>query len=111
MRYFYRPDHPQADKFGMVEASETVDYSGSWVTSVISDTMQPLKHHGTGRVIDSKAKFRAETRAIGAVEIGNEPIRSRAPVRLDKRQRREDIRKAVYDLRNGHRPPPVVFND
>lgn len=67
---------------------------------VISDTMVPTKHMASGQVIDSKAKFRAETRATGCVELGNEPIRPRAPVLLDKGQRREAIQKAVYHLRN-----------
>lgn len=68
---------------------------------VISDTMQPLKHMGTGEMIDSKAKFRAATRASGCVEIGNEPIKSRPNVKLDGGKRRDDIRRAIYELRNG----------
>ncbi len=67
---------------------------------VISDTMEPLRHMGTGKVLDSKAKFRAETRASGCVELGNEPIKPRAPVKLDRGKRRDDIRKTIYDLRN-----------
>lgn len=69
---------------------------------VISDTMEPTKHMGTGRIIDSKAKFRADTKASGCIEIGNEAIKPRIPVKLDGGKRREDIRKAIYDLRNGH---------
>lgn len=72
-----------------------------WVTGVISDNMAPLKHHGTGRVIDSKAKFRADTRACGAVEIGNEAPRARKAIPLDRGQRREAIRKSFYEARNG----------
>ncbi len=68
--------------------------------SVISDTMAPLRHMGTGRVIDSKAKFRADTKASGCVEIGNEQVKPRAPIKLDSGQRRETIRKVIYDLRN-----------
>ena len=68
---------------------------------VISDTMIPAKHHGTGQVIDSKAKFRQATRASGCIEIGNEIIKPRAPVKLNSGQRRDDIRKAIYHLKNG----------
>ena len=69
---------------------------------VISDTMDPLRHHGTGEIIDSKAKFRAATKACGAIELGNEvPRMVRQAIRLDKRQRREDIKRAIYELRNG----------
>lgn len=68
---------------------------------IISDTMIPLKHMGTGQVIDSKAKYRQATRASGCIELGNEPIKPRVPVKLDSGQRREAIRKTIYDLRNG----------
>lgn len=68
---------------------------------VISDTMIPTKHMGTGQVLDSKAKFRAATRASGCIEIGNETIKPRIPEKLDSGKRREAIRKSIYDLRNG----------
>lgn len=67
---------------------------------VISDTMAPTKHMGTGEVLDSKAKFRSATRASGCIEIGNETVKPRIPEKLDGGQRREAIRKAIYDLRN-----------
>lgn len=67
---------------------------------VISDTMEPTKHHGTGRMIDSKRAFSKETRAIGCVELGNEAIKPRVPIPLDRGQRRDAIRKTLYDLRN-----------
>ena len=35
---------------------------------VISDTMAPTKHMGTGEVLDSNAKFRSATRASGCIE-------------------------------------------
>lgn len=70
---------------------------------VISDTMAPTKHMGTGEVLDSKAKFRSATRASGCVEIGNETIRPRAPIPLSREQRKDDIRRTVYNLRNGIR--------
>lgn len=42
---------------------------------VISDTMDPLVHPATGRLMDSKSQFRAITRAAGCVEVGNETQR------------------------------------
>ena len=68
---------------------------------VISDTMSPTKHMATGQIFDSKAKFRATTRATGCVEIGSESIKPRAPIKLDGGKRREAIRKSIYELRNG----------
>ncbi len=44
---------------------------------VISDTMPPTKHMGTGKIHDSKAAFRADTRAVGCVEVGNDPAARR----------------------------------
>ena len=105
--FVYRPKHPQADEFGMVLADIAgPKYSGDQAVYVISDTMEPLKHHGTGAIIDSKARFRADTKACGAVEIGNEPIKPRQPIKLDKRERREAIAKSIYQLKNGH----IAFN-
>ena len=71
--------------------------------SVISDTMQPLRHMATGKVIDSKSQFRNETKASGCVEIGNDPIRPRQRIELDRRQRADDIRRTIYELKNGRR--------
>lgn len=68
---------------------------------VISDSMPAMKHMATGETIDSKAKFRQATKAAGCIELGNEPIRNRAPIKLDSGKRREAIRKTIYDLRNG----------
>ncbi len=101
MSWIYRPNHPKANSNGMVQRSEVHGYLKSAAPNVISDTMDPTRHMGSGQVIDSKAKFRAETRATGCVEIGNEPIRARRPVVLDKGQRREAIQKSIYQLRNG----------
>ena len=68
---------------------------------VVSDSMEPLRHHGTGRMISSKREFSRETRRAGMVELGNESIKPRKPIRLDKGQRKEAIRKSIYQLRNG----------
>lgn len=94
MRYIYRN--------GKVIEADLASYEPRpWITGIISDHMEPARHMGSGRVIDSKAKFRAETKATGCIELGNEPIRPRVPIKLDKAQRRDDIRRTVYNLRNG----------
>ncbi len=68
---------------------------------VISDTMNPTRNHADGRVYDSKAKFRSATKAMGCIEIGNErPGKPRQPIKLDRRERREHIKRAIYELRN-----------
>lgn len=39
---------------------------------IASDTMEPLRHMSNGQMYDSKSRFRAETRARGLTEVGNE---------------------------------------
>jgi hypothetical protein len=88
----------------LVDKSQAYDEPKLWKTGIISDIMEPTKHMASGRVIDSKARFRAETKATGCIEIGDQPIRPRIPVRLDKSQRKEAVRKAFYMVRNGYKP-------
>lgn len=68
--------------------------------AVIRDTMDPLRHHGTGKITDSKSRFRQMTRDSGCVEIGNE----RPPLRVPTKPAgnlKDDMRKAIWQLRNG----------
>lgn len=101
MRFIYRPKHPKADEFGMIDADLDYGYERGSAPAVISDTMAPIKHMGTGRVLDSKARFRADTKASGCIEIGNETPKARQPIPLDRRSRREAIARSIYELRNG----------
>jgi hypothetical protein len=50
----------------------------------------------------SKKKFRDATRASGCVELGNDvfTMKNRKPVQLDRRKRVDDIRRAIYELKN-----------
>jgi hypothetical protein len=77
--------------------------SGSAAPNVISDIMPETRHMVTGRYHTSKAAFRAETKAAGCIEVGNDPAitRPRKPVPLSREKRRDDIRRTIYDLRNG----------
>lgn len=87
----------------VVEKGGSLDievYEHNSAPYVISDSMDGLKHHGTGRITDSKSEFRKMTKAAGCLEVGNEKIQPRKPIRLDRRQRREDIKRSIYDLRN-----------
>jgi len=98
--FVYRPKHPNADENGMVPLSVANADERGRGPYVISDSMQPLKHMGTGRILDSKSEFRKETRSSGCIEIGNEQSKPRIPIQLDRRERKEAIRKAIYQLRN-----------
>jgi hypothetical protein len=73
---------------------------------VISDTMDHLRHMADGKYYDSKSQFRKATRAAGCFEIGNEVatvLKPRKPIELPRAQRREDIKRAFYEARNGNR--------
>jgi hypothetical protein len=90
----------------LVEKEKAEPLPGYATFSYISDHMDPLFHHAAMRRIDSKSEFRQETKNHGCVEVGNTPNygakRLFTPT-LDKRQRREDIQKTVYHLKNGIR--------
>jgi hypothetical protein len=73
----------------------------------ISDTMEPTRNMANGKYYTSKAAFRAATKAAGCIEIGNETkylTKKRKAVKLDKKQRRDDIKKAINDLKYGNAP-------
>jgi len=70
---------------------------------VISDEMPATRHMADNRLYTSKSKFRATTRAHGCVEVGNETatlLKPREPIKLDRRKRADDIRRAIYQLKN-----------
>lgn len=70
---------------------------------VISDEMAPTRHMADCKIYTSKTKFRQATRAHGCVEVGTETptlLKARAPVTLDRGQRRDAIRQAIHQLRN-----------
>lgn len=70
------------------------------------DEMVPTRHMINNKYYTSKKKFRDETKARGCIEVGNDtnPLTAqRKPRKLNKRQRRDDIKRAVWELRNGRR--------
>ena len=104
-RYLYRPDHPYCDENGMIEAELAgPKYTSNQATYVIGDEMPPTRHMADSQFYTSKSKFRETTRAHGCIEIGSETnymLKPRKPVSLDRGKRREDIKKAIYNIRNG----------
>lgn len=117
MRYFHQPDNPLANERGMVDEEAYAMYkylhsedkraiigNREVVINFISDTMDGTRHMCNGKIYDSKSKFRQVTKQHGCIEVGNEEkhmMKPRQPKKLDKRQRRDDIRKAIYELKNG----------
>ncbi len=105
-RWLYRPQHNAANSNGMVDADLVCDDGQGSGPYVISDEMPLTRHMADGQHFTSKSKFRANTKAHGCIELGNEIptlTRPRQPERLDRGQRREDIRRTIYELRNGIR--------
>ena len=79
-------------------------HSGNSAAYVISDTMDPTLHHADCKMYTSKKKFRDATRAAGLIEYGNDlKITPRKIIPMDPAKRRDDIRRTIYDLRNGRR--------
>lgn len=86
---------------------QMTDGNGVVTMNFISDTMEPTQHMVDGKFYTSKAAFRAATKAAGCIEIGNETkhvLKKRDSIKLDKRKRRDDIRKAINDLKYGNVP-------
>ena len=78
-------------------------YESDGAPNVISDTMPDLRHMADGRYYSSKSKFRAATKAHGCIEVGSDStiLAPRKAVPLSREKRRDDIRRTVYNLRNG----------
>lgn len=103
MALIYRPDHPAANENGMIDARRAPRREGAFV---ISDEIAPTRHMCDGKYYTSKAKFRQTTRDFDCVEVGNETgtlLKPRKPIMPDRKQRRDDIRQAIHDLKNGRR--------
>lgn len=102
MRLVYRPNHPSANENGMVDLEVAGPPASAPATYVISDEMDATQHMASGRYLTSKKKFRDETKAYGCVELGNDVYtqKPRQLVKLDRRERREAIQRAIYELRN-----------
>ena len=66
--------------------------------AVISDNMNMLKHHGTGKFTDSKRAFSRMTKDAGLVEYGTDMPKPRNPIRLSKEERVRDIKNAIEYL-------------
>ena len=96
----YRPDHPLANDNGMVPLRLAGHREVNSATYVISDTMDHMKHPATGRMIDSKAEFRRDTRLSGCVEVGTDPAASRAKPTHEPSMSEivTDVRRSIAEL-------------
>jgi hypothetical protein len=69
---------------------------------VISDTMAPTKHMGTGRIHDSKSEFRKDTRALGLEEVGTDRSRGHERNRYQPTTGEivQDVKRSIDELRS-----------
>jgi hypothetical protein len=78
-------------------------FTANAAPNVISDIMPETRHMANNKHYTSKSEFRKATKAAGCIEIGNETatlLKPRQPVTMSRTQRREDIKRAIYQLRN-----------
>lgn len=75
--------------------------------AIITDGMGPLMHPVTGKVMDSKAAFRAATRAAGYEEVGNEIAAHLAPPRAAPGDVKADVKRAIDMVEQGHVAAPI----
>lgn len=120
--FTWKPDHPLADKDGWVDKAALKEYyqagfdgqddmayiDGNHKVSVhyIPDEMPATRHMIDGKYYTSKHRFRNETRARGCVEVGNETatlLKPRQRIEPSRAERRNDIKRAIYEIRNGRR--------
>lgn len=79
-------------------------YASASAPQIITDELPTaLRHMATGRMHTSKSEFRKDTKASGCIEKGDDSslYSPRKPVVMDRGQRREAIKRAIYELRNG----------
>lgn len=105
--YFYAKQYNKRAHLQMTNGNELVRMN------FISDSMEPTQHMIDGKMYTSKKAFRAATKAAGCVEVGNDTSylsRKRQPIKLDRKQRRDEIKKTIQDLKYGNVPKPVILN-
>jgi hypothetical protein len=88
-----------------------VDVTG-WVRpkpkfpAIHRDNMDALVHPATGKVFDSKSRFREVTKAHGLTEVGNDYRNNQKPSVEPKDARKKVIAEAITALEQGYTPPP-----
>ena len=118
--FLYRPNHPFADPDGMVtkydyhmhlamtSEDKHMMVGNKYVyIGYISDEMPATRHMVNNRKYTSKKKFRDETKARGCVEVGDQTatlLKPRKRIELSKKQRVDDIKKAIYQIQNNMVP-------
>ncbi len=72
---------------------------------VILDTMDALFHPGTNQMIESKNEFRAATKSVDGIEIGNDEQKD---LRYVDTVTGDDVAQAMQMVEQGYRPNPEL---
>lgn len=115
--YKYQPENPLSNERGFVTLDDYYQYQylftedkraviGNQIVEFRfnSDTLEPTWHPADGKYYSSKKNFRDVTKAHGCIEIGNETktlTKSRSYKKPSRKQRREDIKRAIWEVKNG----------
>jgi len=101
MSLVHRPNHPDADEFGMVDKAiagePTPARSNLPFPMIISDQIE-LKSMVDGKIYTSKSALRRSYRAKGYDEVGNEWLRNepkRVEPKIDRRAIRDTVGRAM----------------
>ena len=80
---------------------------------VVSDRIDPI-HGADGKMHDSMQSYKRSLTPDGNPQgerymiAGDDPIPEYKPQKFDKRQRREDIKRSIADVKYGRVPPPKL---
>lgn len=97
------------------EPAEPVARSSLPFPMIAKDTIEPTRGPD-GRMHESLSSYRRSLRPDGNpqgeryIELGDESMKT-VEQPIDRRQRRDDIKAAIEDVRNGRVPPLTVLED
>lgn len=74
-------------------------------TPMVVRDIEPYQSMQTGEVITSRSKHRSHLKEHGLVEIGNEPVKRKAPFEPENVER--DLKDSIDQIEQGYVPEPV----
>lgn len=69
---------------------------------LIIPDIQPYKSVITGETIGGRSQHREHLKMHGCIEVGNEKMKPKPMREIPRQERRDAIRKAIHDLKNGN---------
>lgn len=101
------------DNFALIDFSKEIEArrkprhepkrSSLAMPMVISDIMEPVQSQATGKIYDTKSGLRAEYRATGHVEVGNDKRPPFKKPRVTRAEVQKTVQKAAARVERGER--------